>query len=75
MALFDEKHNPPIWFIILGIIIVSFVAILVMLVPTHKYTQPDPYWLKSAQHSSVINNTITPGDIHFKIKLPEQFVS
>lgn len=74
MALFDEEHNPPIWFIILGIIVVSIVAVLVMLVPTHKYTQPDPHWLKSAQ-GSVINKTINTNDFNSGFKLYGRFLS
>jgi len=53
LANIEEKNNPPLWFLILGIIIVSVAAYFVMLVPTKKYTQKDRYYLKDAQ-SSVI---------------------
>ncbi len=63
MANIEEKNNPPLWFIILGIIIVSVAAYFVMLVPTKPYTQKDRYYLKDAQSSLIyqsgkINKTI-----------------
>ena len=49
MAVDEEKNNPPLWLIVLGIIVVSVAAVFVMLMPTHEYTQPDQYYLKDAQ--------------------------
>ncbi len=50
----EEKNNPPLWLIILGIIVVSVAAVFVMLAPTKPYTQQNQYYLKEAQ-SSIIN--------------------
>jgi len=63
LANIEEKNNPPLWFMILGIIIVSVAAYFVMLVPTKPYTQKDRYFLKDAQssiiyHSNNVNKTI-----------------
>ena len=55
MSVYNEKNNPPLWFLIIGIIIVSIIAVLVMLAPTKKYTQANQYYLKDAQ-SRLINN-------------------
>ena len=46
----EEKKNPPLWFIIVGIIIVSIAAIFVMLGPTRSYTQQNQYYLYEAQN-------------------------
>lgn len=54
MSVYDEKNNPPVWFIILGIIIISAAAIFVMLAPTRKYTQENQYYLKNAQTSEIM---------------------
>lgn len=49
MSVYDEKDNPPLWFIIVGIIIVSIAVAFVVLAPTKKYTQENQYYLKKAQ--------------------------
>lgn len=51
----EEINNPPLWFMIVGIIIVSVVAIFVMLGPTHKYTQKNQYYLNDAQSNLIYN--------------------
>ena len=44
-----DKNNPPVWFIILGIILVSAAAIFIMLAPAKPYTQKNQYYLNDAQ--------------------------
>ena len=73
MASNDEKNNPPLWFIIVGIIVVSIAAIFVMLAPTKKYTPQNVYWLNGAQ-GSVINKTINCTNYHYNLKLPGGFI-
>lgn len=64
----EEKDNPPLWFMIAGIIIVSLVAIFVMLGPTREYTQKNQYYLNDAQ-SKVIYKSSVKNDFlnYFKI--------
>ena len=71
MPLITEEKNPPMWFIIAGIIIISIAAVLVMLAPTKKYTPPNTYWLNGAQ-GNVINNLFEKSGDHFKILLPDE---
>ncbi len=56
MSVYEEKNNPPVWFIIVGIIVFSVAAVFVMLAPTKKYSQKNQYYLKGAQ-GSLIENT------------------
>ncbi len=49
MSVYDEKNNPPLWLIIVGIIVVCIAVVFVMLAPTKKYTQKNQYYLKKAQ--------------------------
>ena len=58
MSVYEEKNNPPIWFIIIGAIVVAIVAVFVMLAPTKQYTQKNQYYLKGAQSSLIINTDI-----------------
>ena len=44
-----EKNNPPLWFMIAGIIFVSIVAYFVMMAVTKPYTPDNQYYLKDAQ--------------------------
>jgi len=46
----EEKNNPPLWFIVVGVLIVSIAAIFVMLGPTKPYTQQNQYYLSQAQN-------------------------
>ena len=66
MANIEEKNNPPLWLMILGIIIVSAAAYFVMLAPTKPYTQKSMYYLKDAQ-SQIVNQ-------HTNIDKPLNFV-
>jgi len=50
-----EKNNPPLWFMVAGIIVFSIIAYFVMMAPTRPYTPNNQYYLKDAQ-SKVINN-------------------
>jgi hypothetical protein len=65
LANIEEKNNPPLWFMILGIIIVSVAAYFVMLVPTKKYTQKDRYYLKDAQSSLIYQSGKSNKAINF----------
>jgi len=58
----EEKNNPPLWFIVAGIIVVSVVAYFVMTAPTRPYTPDNQFYLKNAQSSIIYNNNI-PADI------------
>lgn len=49
----EEKNNPPLWIIIVGIVIVSLAAIFVMLAPTKPYTQENQFYLHEAQGSVI----------------------
>ena len=62
----EEKNNPPLWFIIVGIILVSLAAVFVMLGPTHKYTQKNQYYLKDAQSNLIYNSTFQKSYLYLK---------
>ena len=62
MSVYEEKNNPPVWLIIVGIIVVSIVAVFVMLAPTKKYTQKNQYFLKGAQSGLIYNARIYHAD-------------
>lgn len=63
MSVYEEKGNPPLWFIIVGIIVVSIAAVFVMLAPTKKYTQKNQFYLKGAQSEIISNPAINNQDI------------
>jgi hypothetical protein len=56
----EEKNNPPVWFIIAGIVLISIVAYFVMMAPTRPYTPDNQYYLKDAQSSVIYINGYTP---------------
>jgi hypothetical protein len=50
----EEKNNPPLWFMITGIIVVSIIAYFVMMAPSKPFNAGNQYYLKDAQ-SKIIN--------------------
>ena len=73
MSDYEEKNNPPLWFLILGIIIMSVVAVYIMLAPSNKYTQKNQYYLKDAQ-GQVINKLSKSPGTGYRFK-PDEFYS
>jgi hypothetical protein len=44
-----EKNNPPLWFMIIGIVVVSIAAYFVMMALSKPYEAENQYFLKDAQ--------------------------
>jgi hypothetical protein len=61
MAL-EEKNNPPLWFMVAGIVFISVVAYFVMMAVTQPYTPDNQYYLKDAQSKLNYYNNFTPVD-------------
>ena len=55
-----EKNNPPLWFMIAGIIFVSVVAFFVMMAVAKSYTPDNQYYLKDAQSKIIYNTDFIP---------------
>ncbi|MDR3625436.1 MAG: hypothetical protein P4L45_01300 [Ignavibacteriaceae bacterium] len=60
MMAVEEKNNPPVWFIIAGILFISIVAYFVIMAPTKPYTPDNQYYLKDAQSSVTYNGNFIP---------------
>jgi len=53
MMAAEEKNNPPLWFMIAGIIFISIVTCLIILAVTKPYTPDNQYYLKDAQSKTI----------------------
>jgi len=58
-----EKNNPPLWFMIAGIIVFSIIAYFIMMAPTKPYTPDNQYYLKDAQSKIITKTYFTPTNI------------
>ncbi|MCL5030273.1 MAG: hypothetical protein M1480_14775 [Bacteroidetes bacterium] len=65
-AIDEEKNNPPLWLIVVGIIIVSIAAIFVMLAPTKQYTQKNQFYLHEAQGSVIYKTDKNQNNFDYK---------
>jgi hypothetical protein len=57
----EKENNPPLWFLIAGIIVISLAAYFVMMAPAKPFTPDNQYYLKDAQSIIIGNNNFNPG--------------
>jgi hypothetical protein len=58
----ENENNPPLWFLIAGIIIIALAAYFVMMAPAMPYTPDNQYYLKDAQSKIIYNGNIKPAN-------------
>jgi hypothetical protein len=63
MKVEEEKNNPPLWFLVAGIIFISITAYFVMMAPTKPYTPDNQYYLKDAQSKIIYKTNFVQANI------------